>query len=674
MVHVKVFRSGRPHALIRAIDVSGALSSPGVVCALTAGDVPGANCFGLVAADQPVLCDNVVRFSGDAIAIVAAETEAHARAALSKIKVVFEDLPPVLEPRMALAEETTRIWPDGNLCHDLQLGFGDAGDGLRGSAHVAKLSYVTGRQEHAFLETEAGVAFYEDGLLCVVCGGQNPYADRTQIASILDLPEEEILVSHPPMGGAFGGKEDLNVQAHLALVVHKTGRPARMVYDRSESIAYSVKRHRFEVDVEVGCDASGNLTAFRANILADTGAYRTLGPSVVTLAAEHCSGPYRFRASEINAKVVHTNNGNASAFRGFGNPQVILGIEQAMDVLAAKLGLDAIDFRLRNLLSPGDRAGAGHIVKTEVTLPSLAAKARESALLIPSSEEGDVVRSTGFAFVWQGFGLGAGVECGSTVAIRRDADGIFTLDCSAPDLGQGNLTAFLQIAADVLQCEPSEIRLKNGSTRDANSWSTNASRSVSVTGSAVLKAAMDLKEKVASGANGAIEAVAHYSLDFKERLTTGAPHIDYAYAIQLVRLALEKTTGIVTIEAAETYVDPGVVINPDGVTGQIEGGFAQGLGFALLEDLVMEEGRVRNDRLSSYIIPTIRDVPKTLRTVVVGTPSSSNPLGTRGVAEIGLTPVAVAVANALASVTGERFDAFPITPEAVLSALERQLP
>ncbi|WJR66330.1 molybdopterin-dependent oxidoreductase [Neorhizobium sp. CSC1952] len=675
MLHVKVLRSSRPHARLAGIEVKDALSSAGVACVLTARDVPGINRFGLVTPDQPVLCEEIVRFCGDAIAIVAAETEAQARSALAKIDVKYVDLPTLFDPRKALGADAPHIHEGGNLCSELRLGFGDVPAVLAASAHVVKIAYATGRQEHAYLETEAGIAFYdEQGRVCITCGGQNPFADRSQLAMILDLPEDRIWVKHPPMGGAFGGKEDLNVQAVLALVLMHTGRPARMAYDRSESIAFSVKRHRFEVEVEVGADSDGKVTAFRADILVDTGAYRTLGPSVLTLAAEHAPGPYRFAASEISGRVVHTNNGNASAFRGFGNPQVILGIEQAMDELAGKLGCDPLEFRCHNLLKKGDRAGAGHIVTSDVSLHGLAKRARESVLRSPPETNGSVRRATGFAFVWQGFGLGPGVEQGSTVSIRRDKDDGFILDCSAPDLGEGNSTAFMQIAADTLGCSLNAVRLKNGSTDEMNAWSTNASRSVAVTGSAVLLAARAVRKRIDAGENGEIEETAHYSPDLRQRLVIGAPHIDYAYGIQLVRIALDTVTGAVTVEEAETYLDPGQVINPDGVSGQVEGGFAQGLGFALFEELALQDGMVLNDRLSSYIIPTIRDVPSKLRTILHSTPSPSNPLGVRGIAEVGLTPVAAATANALASLTGRRFDVFPVRPETLLPFAKGERP
>lgn len=669
MVHVRVLRADRPHARILSIDTNRAEKAYGVVCVLTHKNISGLNRFGLIAPDQPVLCDTLVRYTGDVIAAVAAETDEQARAALAMISVVYEDLPAVLEPKHAPLPEAPEVHEGGNLCHQVSFGFGDIEDVMTRSAATARISYATGRQEHAYLEPEAGISFLdEQGRICVICGGQNPFADQRQLARILGIGKENVWVSHPPMGGAFGGKEDLNVQPYIALVTQKTGRPARMVYDRSESIAYSVKRHRFEVEVEVGATAEGDLTGFRATLLADTGAYLTLGPGVMVLAAEHASGPYRFMATQIEGNVVHTNTGNASAFRGFGNPQAILGIEQAMDDLAAKLSLDPIAFRCRNLLKKGDRAGAGHVVHSDATIPRLAELASRSRLLREPDRDGSVRTATGIAFVWQGFGLGSGTEHGSTVNLTRTDEGDFILDLSQPDLGEGNLSAFMQIAASGLGCALEDIRLDHGSTDHANAWSTNASRSIAVTGSAVMKAAEAMRARIEAGENGHLEERAYFTPQMDTPLEAGVPHAGYAYGIQLVRVALDEVTGGVSVIEAETYLDPGTVINPAGVEGQIEGGFAQGLGYSLSEELALSNGRVRNRRFSSYILPTIRDVPSTLKTVLVSTPEPTNPLGARGIAEIGITPVAAAIANGLAAITGKRYAQFPITPEQIIDA------
>lgn len=670
MLSVRLVRADIAHADILGIETQAAAALEGVACVLTHRDVPGRNGFGLMEADQPVLCDRRVKFAGDVVAVVAATTDEIAYRACRLVKPRFAPLAGIDSPGQALSGK------EGNICAAVDLGFGDVEAVLARSAHVASLAYVTGRQEHAYLETEAGCAFFDgDGRLTIVAGGQNPHHDRQQVAEALGIAEHRIRVLNPPMGGAFGGKEDITVQIYLALVAVKTGMPCRMMFDRSDSIAYSVKRHPFAVSVTVGADARGNLTAFRAELTADTGAYLTLGPAVLTLAAEHCGGPYRFEASRIKGRVLHTNTGNASAFRGFGNPQVIIGIEQAMDILAGKCAKDPVSFRTRNLLRQGDRAAAGHRITSPVTLPALAEAARHGRIMSDPSAACAVSRpwlrrAIGLAFVWQGFGLGAGVESGATVKAARKADRRYELAVSAPDLGEGNMTAFAQIAADVLGCMPEEIDIVTGDSDFAKAGSTNASRSTMVIGSAVARACAMLRGRIDAGEGGELSETASYRPDLPDQVgSPGLPHAGYAYGVQVLVAEVDVMTGLTSIPQVETYLDAGRVINPDGVTGQIEGGFAQGLGFALCEDAKVARGLVLNDRLSTYIIPGIKDVPPRMETILINTPDPSNPLGVRGIAEIGLTPVAACVANAVAQITGRRSERFPITPENIVEAI-----
>ena len=303
----------------------------------------------------------------------------------------------------------------------------------------------------------------------------------------------------------------------------------------------------------------------------------------------------------------------------------------------------------------------------------MVSQVRNSKLLCAEQNTPPNQRATGIAFVWQGFGLGSGAEHGSTVKIIRNMDGTFTLNLSQPDLGEGNLTAFLQIASDQLGCDVTDVRLDHGSTDHANAWSTNASRSVAVTGSAVLLAAQAMRKRVDSGENGALEEEAFFTPEMDAPIEIGAPHVGYACGVQIINLSIDATTGAVTLHEVETHLDPGTVINPDGVTGQIEGGLAQGIGYALSEELALEDGIVLNDRLSSYILPTIRDMPARVRTILTPSTEVSNPVGARGIAEIGITPVAAAVANAVAQIAGSRFTEFPVLPEHIIEKVEAVL-
>jgi xanthine dehydrogenase molybdenum-binding subunit len=712
MLWVQVLRAAHPHARIVSIDTSAAAALPGVACILTARDIPGTNTFGLIVHDQPVLCDERVRYMGDAVATVAAESDELARQARALIRVEYAVLPTLTDPLQALLPDAPQLHPNGNLCAELRLGHGDVALGFAQADHIVESSYQTGRQAHVFLETEAGVAYYDDaGLLTVCAGGQNPFKDRQQIARALGLPEAEVRVLHPMMGGAFGGKEDINVQIHLALVTQRTGRPCRLMLDRSESLMVGVKRHPFLVRYKTGVTSAGALTAAEVSILADTGAYTTLGPAVIGLAAEHCCGPYDFPHTSIEARAVFTNNGNASAFRGFGNPQVLVGLEQHMDMLAAAVGMDPIAFRRRNTLRPGQLAGPGHSFAGSISLPRVldAAErgelyAQREQLKVPPAIAPWKRRGVGLAAAWQGYGMGAGVPDAARVRIELQPDGRYHLRAGSPDMGQGSLTALLQIAAHELGCGVADFQASVGDSCGPDSGSSNASRTIFVVGSATASAAIDLRAKILAAAgrlrpdqaqpelDGQVVRIAGQAIPLAELaaefgplvgagyfhpqqpdpLIIGVPHAAYSYSVQLALAEVDTLTGEIAVLRMENYLDAGRVINPSGAEGQAEGGMAQGLGYALFEDSLMDGGVVLNARMSSYIIPSLRDVPAQIKVVLLEEPEPLGPYGARGIAEIGLSPTAAAVLNAVYDAIGIRFQRIPLTPEMVLAALEQR--
>ena len=710
MLWVQVLRAAHPHALIRSIDTSAAEALPGVARVLTAKDIPGENRFGLIVQDQPILCKDRVRFVGDALAVVAAETDELARQARDLIRVDYEVLPPLTDPQQALAPDAPHLHSNGNLCGEVHLGYGDVAIGFDEADFVFERSYQTGRQEHAFLETEAGAAYYDEQNRLTLCvGGQNPFKDRGQVAAMLGLPEEAVRVIHPMMGGAFGGKEDLSVQLPLALVTYLTKRPSRLMLDRTESITTGVKRHPFQVRYKTGVKKDGHLTAIEVTILADTGPYLTLGPAVIALAAEHCCGPYRFPHTQIDAQAVYTNNSNGSAFRGFGNPQMLVGLEQQMDMMAAAVGLDRIEFRRLNALEQGQRAGAGYPTPATVTLPKVLEAARQSDLYtnrrqITAEAAPWKRRGVGLAAIWQGFGLGAGVPDSAATRLELQANGRYHLQASCPDMGQGNATAFAQMAAHELNCAVTDIEVTIGDSLGPDSGSSNASRTLYTAGAATVQAARDLRQKIIEAAKslpgvendpilagtalqlenqtiplaelaaelGPLVADGYFESKQPEPVIPGVPHPAYSYSVQLALVEVDLLTGEIGVLQIENYLDAGRVIHPQGAEGQSEGGIAQGLGYALLEDVYLAEGQVLNPRLSTYIIPSIRDVPPNIKTVLLEEPEPIGPYGARGIAEITLSPTAGAIMNAIHEAIGFRFDRIPVTPEMVLAALTGQ--
>lgn len=709
MLWVQVLRSVHPHARILSLDTSAAAVLPGVACVLTAKDIPGEKRFGLLVHDQPILCDERVLYIGDAVAVVAAETDDLARQARDLIRVAYEPLPPVTDARQALEPDAPHLHPNGNLAGELHLGHGDVEAGFAEADFIFESSYRTGRQEHAFLETEAGMCYYDEaGLLTLVVGGQNPFEDRAQVALALGLAEQEVRVIHPAVGGAFGGKEDINIQLYLALVTYLTRRPCRLMLDRAESLAVGVKRHPFYVRYKTGVTQEGRLTAAQVELLADTGPYLTLGPAVVSLAAEHACGPYHFAHTRIDGRVVYTNNCNSSAFRGFGNPQVLTGLEQHMDMMARALKLDPIAFRKLNVLRAGQVAGLGYLPGGTNSMLQVLDAASQGELYTQREELKAQVasrwkrRGLGLAAAWQGFGMGAGVYDGATARLELQTSGRYHLQLSCPEMGQGNLTALAQIAAHELNCAVSDIDLTLGDSLGPDSGSSNASRTTYVVGTATARAAATLREKILTAASrlpagqaaprlasmvveaggqaipladlavelGPLVGEGYFHPVQPQPVSPGVPHHAYSYSVQIALVEVDLLTGEVEVLRLENYLDAGHALNPAAVEGQSEGGMVQGLGYALFEDILVREGRVLNPRFSTYLIPSIRDVPAELKTVLLEEPEPLGPYGARGIAEIVLSPTAAALMNAIYDAIEVRFDRIPVTAEMVLQMLE----
>ncbi|SEP22607.1 CO or xanthine dehydrogenase, Mo-binding subunit [Salinihabitans flavidus] len=701
---VRVVRSARAHARLIGVETRAAEEMEGVACVLTAADVPGTNRYGLVIADQPALCEDVVRYEGEAIAIIAAEADEIARAACEKVEVLYEDLPVIADA--ATAESAISLHPDGNTCSTVALGFGDVAASEASCDHMVEVAYTTNRQEHGFLETEAGTSWIDEtGRLTLSVGAQNPFNDRRQIAAALNLAEDKIRVLNPMMGGAFGGKEDCNVHIPLALVTIRTGRPARFMYDRRESLLSGVKRHEFNIAYRIGADSTGKLKSAKVNLRADAGAYATLSAAVLAQAAEHASGPYVYEASEITGKAVYTNNGIASAYRGFGIPQTSIGVEQAMDELARRTGLSPFEVRRRNLIHEGEMAAAGFIMAADTALAAML-DAAESGPLWGDRQEAKsrapswVRRGIGVSAIWQGYGLGSGLEKGATVHVSLNDAGRYHLEVGTPDLGAGNLTAFLQIAAENLNTTIENFEYVAGDSLGPNSGSSHASRTIYIVGNAVARAAQELRVRILDHAlagrdNVTVELEAHHVVLSGARIALadiardmagtkvvesfvpvspkpvhfGIPHAGYSYWVQVLGVDVDIHTGEVAVTDVENYLDTGRTINPDGVRAQCEGGFAQGLGYALYENSIYTDGRLRNPSLANYIIPSVKDMPPRMTNTIFETPDHTSPLGVRGIAEISLSPVAATVANAVHDAIGTRFSQFPILPEAVLNAI-----
>ena len=712
MLFAGVLRSPHPHALIKGIDSTKARALPGVAAVLTHEDIPGKNRYGAFIRDRPVLCDDRVRYVGDPVALVVATSQEEVERALSLIEVNYEKLPAVTDPVQALKPGSPKLHPGGNVCRETRITFGDVEEAFRRAAVVVKNTYHTGSQVHAYLEPEAGIGYLDDQKrLTLVVGGQSPYKDRAEICETLGLDESRVTVITPPVGGAFGGKDDVPVQLHLALAVLKTGKPVKLVWSRGESCVAGLKRHPGIVTMKTAAASDGTLLANQVEILFDKGAYAGLGPAVLDVAIENCNGPYRMPNVDIHATLAYTNNGVMSAFRGFGAPQVMFAMESQMDILAEKLGLDPLEFRLRNALKKGDEGAFRNRIKSGVGISEAFEKARRHEVWRSRAAErkGDTPwtkRGVGIAGAIKGFTLGALPDKGSA-KIQLLENGKFEVKVSTTEIGQGMTIAFAQIAAEALHCDLDDVTVVCGDTLQAPDTSvTSASRSTYLGGNAIIRAAEGMVGLLTRSAaehirepeshlqarssaivssksgkrvsyatlakyKGPIESTGTFDVPRVDPIpgSLEIPHLFYMLACALAEVEVDTLTGAVRVTKLVLFPDAGRVINPQTFEGQVEGAAIQGLGYAIMEDPKIEEGILRNPSFATYLIPTIKDAPE-IEVVAVGEPEESGPFGAKGVGEIGLVPIAPAITNAIYNATGARLFEIPATPERVYRALK----
>ncbi len=743
MLHMATLFAGRPHARVVGLDVTAAEAAPGVVAVFTATDVP-VNEYGLQIKDQPVLVGpgpngpgsgkagaDIVRFVGDQIALVVAETEMQARAALKLIRVEWEDLPLLLDPEQAVQPGAPQLHPHcvDNIAYSYRIRKGDLDAGFRAADVIVQDVYQTPVQEHAYLQPEAGVAYLDEaGRVTVEVAGQWTHADREAIAHALDLPVEQVRVIYPAIGGAFGGREDMSVQITLALVVWRLAqrgirRPVKTIWTREESIIGHGKRHAMTIYTRWGARRDGKLTAVEVRVVADGGAYMYTSNKVLGNTTLTCTGPYEIPNVAVDTCAVYTNNVPGAAFRGFGGPQGHFAAESQMDRLAEALGMDPVELRLRNVLTdekllstgrpiPGGvgltetiiaaatAAGwtqdtAGHWRRptriatentedTEVSRDDCGSLNLQSGLLSQSqiisspsaTSVANIRRGIGFAAGFKNVGFSFGYQENSYARVElRGGTEIeeATLFIAGADVGQGHHTVMAQAAAEVLGIPFERVRMVTSDTAHmGDSGSASASRLTYMAGNAVRGAAA---AALAKWHNEDRPAVAEYV--FLAPKTTrldhdtgqGQPNFAYGYVAQACQVAVDMDTGEVRVERFISADDVGRALNPQQVTGQIEGAVVQALGYALLEDWRTRDGQVLTNRLSTYLIPTVLDVPARLDSIIVEVPDPNGPWGARGMAEMPYLPVAAAVCAAVYDATRVRFTEFPLTPERVWRGL-----
>jgi CO/xanthine dehydrogenase Mo-binding subunit len=700
MLFMKILFAERPHARVKNILTGKAEAADGVVAVYTSKDVP-VNEYGLQIKDQPVLCGpgsekpytDLVRFVGDQVAVVVAQTEAQAEAAVKLIEVEYEDLPILSNSKAALRPDAPILHPDrgdSNICVHYKIRKGDVDEAFAKADVIVEGQYQTPVQEHAYLQPEAGLAYIdEEGHITIEAAGQWTHADREAIAHSLGLPDEMIRVIYPAIGGAFGGREDMSVQIVLALATWKLQRPVKIIWSRRESIIGHGKRHASTLNAKWGATKDGKLVAAEIEMIADGGAYMYTSNKVLGNAAITSSGPYFIPNIKTDVYGVYTNNVPGAAFRGFGAPQALFMAEMQMDKLAEKLGMDPVEFRLKNALRDGDTLGVGTPVPPTPSIVPCIEAARDkfkwkkkdrgpktkdrknTAKGLPST-----VRGRGFAagFKNVGFSFGYQENCWSKVEIHGNGQmERVVIHQAGADVGQGLHTVMVQMAAQVLGVPENIIEVKGSdSAKQGNSGSASASRLTFMAGNSMKGAAEAALEKWKNEERPAIaeyKYLAPKTTPFDHDTGHSMPNFSYSYVAQAAEVEVDTETGLVRVLKIISADDVGKAINPDQVTGQIEGAVVQAHGYAVLEEFKTKDGRVLTDQLSTYLIPTIWDIPEKVESVIVEVPDPNGPWGARGLGELPMLPTAPAIAAAIHDATGVWIDEFPFTPERVLRAL-----
>jgi len=704
---MKILFAARPHAIIRRIDTSGAEQLPGVLGVFTARDVP-VNEYGLILPDQPVLCGpgsdrhqaDRVRFVGDQVALVVAETEAIAAEGVSRIEVDYEDLPVELDAVAAMREGATLLHPEkgSNVFCRYRIRRGEVEAALARADVIVDCEYRTPAQEHAFLQPEAGLAYIDgQGRVTVEVAGQWVHEDQGQIGHALGLPLEQVRVIYPAIGGAFGGREDMSVQIVLALAawrLHQRGidRPVKIVWSREESIVGHHKRHPFVIRSKWGASREGRVLAARVELIQDGGAYAYTSTKVLGNATLMCTGPYDIPNVSVDSCAVYTNHLPNGAFRGFGGPQAAFAAESQMNKLAEALGMDPVEIRMRNVLHEGALLSVGSPLPPGVSIGQVVERCAEhsgwnhtsqgwrapAASVLGSPSDPYRRRGIGFACSFKnvGFSFGALEQCTATLELRGGAEvDEAILFHAGADVGQGAHTVFTQMAAEALNIPLERVRLVASDTAEtADSGSASASRMTFMAGNAIRGAA-----EAALARWKTEERPARATFTYHPPKTSmldpetgrSEPNFAYGYVAESVTVDVDLETGHVRLLDVCCVDDIGRAINPLLVRGQLEGAIVQAQGYAVQENFLQPDGVVQSAHLSTYLIPTILDVPDHIESILHEVNDPRGPWGARGMGEMPFLPLTPALTAAIHDATGIWFDSFPLTPERVVRGLRR---
>jgi len=679
-LHGYVLRANIPHGIIRGMDVSAALRSQGVKAVLTSKDVPGLNAFGYFKPEQPVLCFDRIRYEGDAVVAIAADSQEHAIKAAEEVKLAMDALPVIDTIDDALKPGAANIHDGGNIAYTADYEKGNFQSGLSNAWKEFEGSYKISPVKPMYIELESTIATSTDGAIRLVTTTQSPYHDKVQVSRILNVPMDKIWIESIDPGGAFGGKEEIHTQALASLLSMKTGQPVKLTLTREESGKSTTRRHGFIFHIKSGITKAGSISGLYIKAVGDTGAYISHGPGVLKVSGSHSAGPYFVPNVKFDGMLVYTNKPPSGGMRGYGASEVNFALERHIDEVCKELKFDPFEFRMINAIKEGQTDGTGVVPAFSVKAIETMEEARGGALWRRPRGTSPPYKRVGFGVASGAKSTSYGLGGDSAKVMMNIKDGVISIYFNTPDMGTHFRTGLAMMAADFLKTSLDLINIKNESSEYPESGTQNASRSTFMLGNAMLRCAATFKSKAISlmsgypdfldkdillslERRGGVQAEAQYILPVPEGGVFGkSSDAMYSFITTVVRVEVDELTGTVKVTDIEAHPEAGAIINPLEFKCQMEGGIIMSMGYAIMEDLKSMAGKLKASNFTTYILPCVADIP-IIAVLPVNNYEPLGPYGAKGAGELSLVSVTPAIINAIVDATGKDIHDIPASIE-----------